>query len=147
MENISTIFSEDDLKEIDRLVEKRLFSDREHLIKSGVRILLETSEDEIRRMEEAKAEVNGHLIIYVGDILFAGTPVKTSVNSKEYYKIPVNGKYEGRIYTYGHMFVDCKTLQIDASASDSPEQIHKTALQLTGGSENDIPLLSARTLV
>ena len=92
-------------------------------------------------MEEARYVVNGYLTDYVGDILSSGTPVRVIVNSKEYYKVPVRGFFGEKYYTYGHIFVDCQTLKIDESISDSPKKIHKTALELTGGSEDESPLL------
>ncbi len=131
--------TEQELEKVDELVKGGLFSNRNKVIQAGLESLLQLSKEEIKNMEEARAEVNAYLTVYVGDILSSGTPLRTIVNSKEYYKVPVNGFFEGKFYTYGHIFVDCQTLEIDESVSDSPKKIHRTALELTGGNES--PLL------
>ncbi len=130
---------EQDLTRVDELVKEGLFSNRDRVIQAGLENLLQLSKEEIRNMEEARAEVNAYLTGYVGDILFAGFPTKTVINNREYFRVPIKGKYENKIYTYGHILVDCIALQVDVSVSDSPKKIHKTALELTG--ENESPLL------
>ena len=132
---------EQDLEKVDNLVKEGLFPNRNRVIQAGLENLLQLSKEDIKNMEEARTEVNGYLTIHVGDILSSGTPLRTIVNSKEYYKVPVRGFFEGKFYTYGHIFVDCQTLKIDESVSDSPKKIHKTALELTGGSEDESPIL------
>lgn len=132
---------EQDLEKVDELVKEGLFSSRNLAIQAGLESLLQLTKEEIKNMEEARAEVNAYLTGYVGDILSSGTPIRAIVNSKEYYKVPIRGFFEGKFYTYGHIFVDCQDLKIDESISDSPKKIHKTALELTGGSEDESPLL------
>jgi len=132
---------ERDLERVDELVREGFFSNRNQVIRAGLESFLQLSKEEIKNMEEARAEVNAYLTERVGDILSSGTPLHVMIDSKDYYKVPVTGFYEGKFYTYGHIFVDCHTLQINESVSDSPKKIHKTALELTGGSEDESPLL------
>lgn len=131
--------TDQELEKVDELVKEGLFSNRDQVIRASLENLLQLPKKEIINMEEARAEVNGYLTDHVGDILSSGTPLRVVVNSKYYYKVPVIGFYEGKFYTYGHIFVDCQTLEIDKSISDSPKKIHKTASELTGNNES--PLL------
>ncbi|MBI2547164.1 MAG: hypothetical protein HYW23_01820 [Candidatus Aenigmarchaeota archaeon] len=130
---------EQDLEKVDELVKEGLFSNRNQVIRVSLERLLQFSKEEIRNMEEARAEVNAYLTDYVGDILSSGTPLHAVINSKDYYKVPVTGFYQGKFYTYGHIFVDCQSLEINESISDSPKKIHQTAKELTGNNES--PLL------
>jgi len=130
---------EHELEKVDKLVKEGLFSNRDQVIQAGLENLLQLSKEEIKKMEESRAEVNAYLTDHVGDILSSGTPVHTIVNSKEYYKVPVIGFYEGNFYTYGHIFVDRQNLKIDEAVSDSPKELHLTASKLTGNNES--PLL------
>lgn len=130
---------EKDLEKVDELVKEGLFSNRDKVIMAGLESLLQLSKEEIKKMEDAKSEVNAYLTDHVGDILSSGAPMHTVVNSKEYYRVPVTGVYEGKFYTYGHIFVDCQSLEIDEAVSDSPKKIHQTAARLTGNNES--PLL------
>lgn len=128
-------------EKVDELIKEGLFSNRNQVIQTVLDNLLQLPKEEIKRMEEARAEVNGYLTSRVGDVLSSGTPLRTIINSKEYYKVPVRGFFDGKSYIYGYIFVDCHTLKIDESVSDTPKKIHKTAIELTGGSEDESPLL------
>lgn len=128
-----------DLEKVDRLVKNGMFLNREHVIKTGLESLLQLSEEELEKMRQAQIKVNGYCDSYLGNMLGADIPVKVVVNGKEYFKVPVKGEYENKIYTYGHLFLNAETLTIDEQLSDSPKKIHKTTLELTG--ENESPLL------
>ena len=131
--------SEQDLEKVDQLVKEGLFLNRNRVIQAGLENLLHLSKEDFKNMEEARSEVNAYLTGHVGDILSSGMPIRTIVNSKEFYKVPVRGFFDGKFYTYGYIFVDCQTLKIDEFISDSPQKIHKTAAKLTGNNES--PLL------
>lgn len=124
---IQAILPDEYLKEIDELIRKRIFKSREQVLRISLESLLELSEEEIKKMKEARAEVNSYLTGKVGDILSAGQAIKVIVNKKEYYKIPVRGIYNNKIYTYGYVYIDSNSMQIDDEISDPPQKIHKNA--------------------
>lgn len=129
-QNIPTVLSEKDVMEIDKLIEQGVFLNRSDAIRTGLRYLLEISKKELQDMEKIKqvrAEVNEHLTIHVGDILSAGLPIKVVVEGKEFYRVPVRGVYNNIPHTYGYIFLDANTLELDKKLSDSPQQIHKNA--------------------
>lgn len=123
---------EKDLEKVDKLVKNGLFFNRQHAVKAGLESLLELSEGDLIKMKTAKREANSYCEIHLGNMLYAGMPIGAIVNDKEYFKVPVKGNYEGKTYTYGHLYVDSEMLTVDEQLSDSREKIHKTAEQLTG---------------
>jgi len=88
---------EQDLEKMDELIKEGLFSNRKQVINASLENLLQLPKEEINRMEEARAEVNGYLTAYVGDILFSSFPTRAVVNDREYFKVPVKGRFENKI--------------------------------------------------
>jgi len=127
VEDTQAVLSEEHLREIDELIQKNIFKSREQVIRVSLESLLELSEEEIKKMKEARDEANAYLTAKVGDILSAGQPIKIIVNKKEYYRIPVRGVYDNKLHTYGYVYVDCDSMQTDEIISDSPQKIHKNA--------------------
>lgn len=123
---------EQDLENIDEMIKIGMFPDRKQAIKAGLESLLRFSKEDIEKMKKAQIEVNSYCEIHLGSILYAGAPIKVVADGREHFKIPVKGEYEGRTYTYGHLYVNVETLVVDEQLSDSREKIHKTAEQLTG---------------
>lgn len=123
---------EQDLENIDEMIKTGMFADRKQAIKAGLESLLRFSKEDMEKMKKAQIEADSYCEIHLGSILYGGTPIKVVADSKEYFKIPVKGEYEGKTYTYGHLYVDVETLAVDEQLSDSREKIHKTAEQLTG---------------
>ena len=120
------------VEKIDRLVKNGLFADREEAIKAGLETLLQLSEEDIKIIEKVQREVNSYCDIHLGNILGGGMPIRVAIKGKDYFRVPIKGEYEGKLYTYGHLFVDAESLAIDENLSDSREKIHKRAEQLTG---------------
>jgi len=132
---------EQDLEKADKLVSTGVFFDRQQAVKAGLEVLLELSETELKKIKDVQKEVNSYCEIHLGSILYPGIPIRVALNGKDYFKVPIKGRYEDKVYTYGHLLVDAETLAVDEQLSDSPKQIHKTAIELTGGTEDDSPLL------
>ena len=132
---------EQDLEKVDKLVNTGIFFNREQALKAGLEVLLDLSETELQKIKEIQKEVNSYCEIHLGSILYPGMPIRIFVDRKEYFKVPIKGIYEDKTYTYGHLFVDAETLIVDEQLSDSQKEIHKTAIELTGGTEDDSPLL------
>lgn len=122
---------EQDLEKVGKLIKSGIFLSAENMIKELIRSLLELSEEDLEKMKQAQIKVNSYCDSYLGNLLGAGIPLKINLAGKEYFQVPVKGEYEGRIYTYGHLFVATETLTVDEQLSDSIEKIHETIKQLT----------------
>ena len=129
---------EQDLERVDKLVKIGMFSSRQQAVKVGLESLLQLSEEDLKKMREAQNKVNGYCDSHLGNMLGAGLPLKVVVDSKDYFKISIKGEYEDKVYTYGYLFVDAETLDVDEELSDSIEKIHETAKQLIGHDKNTI---------
>ena len=129
---------ERDLEKVNKLVKSGIFFSTENVIKELIESLLEISEDDLKKMRQAQIKVNGYCDSHLGNLLGAGIPLKVVATGKEYFQVPVKGEYEGRVHTYGHLFVDVETLTVDEMLSDSREKIHETVKQLTDYDEDTI---------
>ena len=129
---------EQDLEKVERLLKTGIFLNSQQAVKAGLETLLELSDEDFEKMNQAQVKVNGYCDSKLGNMLGAGVPVKVVINGMEYFKVPVKGEYKDKIYTYGHLYVDVKTLAIDEQLSDSREKIHEVARRLIGHNENTI---------
>ena len=127
--------ADQDLEKLDKLVKTGLFLDRQQVVKASLESLLQLPEEDIKKMKQVQAKINGYCDSHLGNMLGAGAPFKIAINDKEYFKVPIKGEYEGKVYTYGYLFVDAMTLTIDEQLSDSREKIHQTARELTSYDE------------
>lgn len=130
--------SEHDLEKVDILVKNGLFIDRNQAIRSSLESFTELSEDEVRKMKNVQSKVNSYLEINVGNLLFAGTPIKAAVNGKELYRVAVRGSYKKIKHTFGYIYVDSNSLELNKDLSTSPEKISDEADRIVKENESDI---------
>ena len=130
--------SEQDLEKVDKLIKNGLFVDRSQVIMSGLENLSEISEDEVRKMKNAQAKVNSYLEVNVGNLLFAGVPIKVIVNGKELYRIATKGSYKGERYNLGYIYLDAHSLEIDKELSASPEKISEETDKIVKENESGV---------
>lgn len=106
--------ADQDLEKVDRLVRDGVFKSRESALKG---ILESLSEDELKRVEEAKLNVDLYLMTYVGDMLYSTVPVKVIIiDGKDMYKIPVKSASDKTKEVF-YAYVDTRTLEVDVNMS------------------------------
>ena len=64
------------------------------------------------------------------DDMYTGTPRKIVVEGEEQFKIPIKGKYQGRTYIYGYLFIYPNTLAVEEGFL-SKERAREIADQLS----------------
>ncbi len=101
-------------------------------------ILVELSEDEFKTVRTIQAKVNSYLEINVGNLLFAGVPLKTVVNGKELYSVAAKGSYKGLKYTLGHIYLNGNSLELDKELSTPPEKISEEVDRIVKENEGGI---------
>lgn len=129
---------EHDLEKIDNFIKNGLFINRDQALRTSLESLTDLSEDEVKKMKTARANVNSYLEINVGNLLFAGAPIKVVVNGKELYRVAAKGSYKGMKYTLGHIYLDNNSLEIDKELSTPPEKISEKTDRIVKENESDV---------
>lgn len=130
--------SEQDLEKIDELVKNGVFIDRNQALRTSLESLSDLSNEEVKKMKRAQAKVNSYLEINIGNLLFAGVPIKVIVNEKELYRIVAKGSYKGERYNLGLIYLDVNSLEIDKELSTSVEKISEEADRIVKENEGEI---------
>ena len=102
--------SDQDIQKVDDLVKNGVFHSRENAIKT---ILESISFEELKRMESARHEVDMFLEISMGNMLYAGVPLKVIIDGRDMYKIPVKS-VSNKMLNFFYLYVDQNTLEVDA---------------------------------
>lgn len=130
--------SEQELQKVDELIKNGVFIDRNQALRTGLESLSDLSNEEVKKMKNAQAKVNSYLEINVGNLLFAGAPIKVVVNGKELYRIAAKGSYKGKRYDLGYIYLDVNSLEIDKELSTSSEKVSEEADRIVKENEGEI---------
>ena len=77
-----------------------------------------------------ESKVNSYLDEFVGNLLWAGSPMEVLQDGKLVFEVPIMCTLDENYYKVGTIFVDINTMEI-LRISDSPETIKESIRNLT----------------
>lgn len=83
---------------------------------------------DIQNKVESKA--NSYLDGFVGNLLWAGSPMEVLRHGKLVFEVPVMCTLGGNYYKVGAIFIDVNTMEINLGISDSPATIKENTRNL-----------------
>lgn len=122
MEDTSTLFSEKEAKEIDKLIEKGIFLNRYEAIRVAVKVLIKLR-TETENIIKGLSVVNSYLMDNFGDLPFADEPSIEEYKGLKLFKFPVKTVHENKYHLLGYIFVDGNSFRIIEEISDSKEKL------------------------
>lgn len=131
MTQISTELSEDEYKELDKLVKYGVFNDEKDAVNFSVKLLIKQEKIKNEDLIKGIAAVNGFLMDNLGDLPFATHPLSIYHNNKKVYKFPIKTRLGwDKNILLGFVCVDSETFEIVPEISDSPEKLNKICEQI-----------------
>lgn len=94
-------------------------------LSTGWESLPDMSDEELRELKKIQTLVDGYCESHLDD-MYAGVPRKVTIEDKDYFEVLVKKKVD-KIYIYGGLFIDAKTLAIDQMIHKSKERVHGIA--------------------
>lgn len=123
MPEVSTLLSDEDVKNLDELIEKGMFKSREEIVLKSIKFLSSQSVEDIKQMNKGELIVDDFLLDNIGDMTYADTPVIEIWNGRKVFKYPVKTEYKK--ITLGYICVDPVNTTIIDELSDSIEKMKK----------------------
>lgn len=140
MPEISAQLSEEDVKELDKLVDYGVFNNKDDAISVSIKLLIRQEEVKREDLIKGMKTVNGFLMDNIGDLPFPSYPLVTHHNNKKVYKFPIKTRIDwDKNILLGFMCVDSQTFEIIPELSDSAEKLNKVCEQI--GKEIESSLL------
>ncbi len=130
--------TDQDLERIDRLVRNGVFIDRYQVLRVSLESLTDLSEDEIKKIKTVRSKVNSFLETDIGNLLFAGTPIKIVVDGNELYRVAAKGNYKGKTRVLGHIYMNSNSLEINKELSTPAEKIFEEAERIVKENEGTV---------
>lgn len=126
MPEVSAQLSEEEVKELDKLVDYGVFSNKNDAIDISIKLLIRQEEVGKEDLIKGMATVNDFLTDNLGDLPFAGEPLIIYHNDKKIYKFPVKTRLDWKKnILLGFVCVDSETFEIVPEMSDSAEKLNK----------------------
>lgn len=130
MQETATL-SEEDSKELDKLVEYGVFGDKSEAINISIKFLVKKETIKREDLTNGMAVVNSFLMDNLGDLPFASQPIIIQHNDKKGYMFPVKTRIGwDRTILLGFVCVDSVTFEIIPELSDSAEKLNKVCDQI-----------------
>lgn len=77
-----------------------------------------------------ESKVNSYLDDFVGNLLWAGTPMEVLKDGRLFLEVPVMCTLDENCYKVGTVFADINTMEIASRISDSPTTIKENIRNL-----------------
>lgn len=126
MPEISAQLSEEEVKELDKLVDYGVFNNKDDAINVSIKLLIRQEEIKKDDLINGMATVNDFLMDNLGDLPFADEPVIIYHDNKKIYKFPVKTRLDWKKnILLGFICIDSETFEIIPEMSDSAEKLNK----------------------
>lgn len=146
MPEISTLLSDEDVKNLDRLVNYGVFNSKNDAISISVKLLARQEEIKKEDLINGMRAVNGLLMDNIGDLPFPTYPLVIYHNNRKVYKFPIKTRIDwNRNLLIGFVCVDSETFEIIRDLSDSVEKLKNVCEKI--GKDVESSLSQARVLV
>lgn len=126
MPEISAQLSEEDARNLDKLLDYGVFNTKNDAISFSVKLLIRQEEIKKEDLIKGMRTVNSFLMDNIGDLPFPSYPIIIYHNNEKIYKFPVKTRIDwDKNILLGFVCIDSETFEIVPDISDSAEKLNK----------------------